>query len=148
MTRFEFFSLISRSLADSWTADEVPTECRGAENDHHKLMVLNGDLDVSIAYGAICNADYTESWVEKFADPKASSVYVDFRYRGAVIDRQVYVCADGGRRLLPMLDFDPSSGGWSIPQNRLYIPTLLFSVHCGSHADLATTLENLNVQIV
>lgn len=112
-------------------------------------MILKSDLDVSIAYGATCIAPFNEPWLKNLADPNASSIYVEFRYRGAVIDRQVYVRADGSRQLLPLVDFDESSQGWHFRRDKLDIPTLLFNVNSTKlDADLEAALKFLGVQIL
>ena len=45
--------------------------------------------------------EFTESWMEAFTDPKASSYWFDLSYDHALIDRFILVPVDGGKAELP-----------------------------------------------
>ena len=86
-------------LIESWSRDSGKwLEVRS----HSMVATLRTDIDISLAFGLECNEDFQESWINVFPDPKASSHFVDFFYRGTLVHRDVYVTVDGGRGHLPL----------------------------------------------
>jgi hypothetical protein len=116
---------------------------------HSKLAVFNADVDISLAMDATVTEDFAESWTQKFASPKASSVAIWLRYRGAVVHEWVYVVVDGGRYLLPMPAPD-SAGGYQIPNADLKIAQLFFDLYGvgGPHQTVSAALQHAGVKIV
>jgi len=71
-------------------------------------------LRITVRYddAGIHNKDYTETWMNAFAKPEASSHWSDLSYDGALIDRFVLIPVDEGKAELPMpepgtLEIDP-----------------------------------------
>lgn len=58
--------------------------------------------EFTITEGETVHSDFQESWVTKFPDPHASSVYVDCKYLGTVLKRCLFVRVDGGRYMMPI----------------------------------------------
>lgn len=78
--------------------------------DYSDIAVLKSDIDISLAWGYPCNTDFSEEWTEKFPDSSASSDYIDFRYRGQTVFREIFVSVDGGRHYFPVPDRDIQDG--------------------------------------
>jgi hypothetical protein len=86
----------------------IETEARG----HANIAVLIDDVDISIAWGY----DPDESllspslgpglnfsdFLPLFPDESVSRMYADVFYRGALVDRELFVVADGGRYYVPI----------------------------------------------
>lgn len=119
VTFSDYFASILRSGRDDWNV----IGCSGAGpsyrdkliewssrdlgkwlevRSHPMVATLKSDLDISLAFGLDCNKDFVEAWANGFPDPKASSHFVDFFFRGSLVHRDVYVTVDGGRGNLPL----------------------------------------------
>lgn len=71
-------------------------------DSHSEILSLKSDLLISVAFGITHNNDFVEDWANSFADPHASSEFVDFFYGTQLVFRDVYVSVDGGRCCLPL----------------------------------------------
>ena len=72
------------------------------ETNAAPIKVLIADLSIRLVSGAEHNANFKEAWANNFADPMASSDYVEVHLNGAAVDALVLVSVDGGRCLIPM----------------------------------------------
>lgn len=79
---------------------------------HHTLAIYKGDIDISLAWGATHRDDYGAPWMPKslFPDPSISSIYIDLRYRGQVVQNWIMIYLDGSRILIPRPDLVPGTG--------------------------------------
>ncbi len=79
---------------------------------HHTRAIYKGDIDVSLAWGATHQPDYHAPWMPKslFSDPSISSIYIDLRYRGQVVQNWIMIYLDGSRILIPTPDLVPGTG--------------------------------------
>lgn len=87
----------------------IQTEVRS----HAVLAVLIEDVDISIAWGydpdeSLWNLhrggqrfDFSD-FLPTFPDEDVSRMYVDIFYRGQLVDRELFVVADGGRYYVPI----------------------------------------------
>lgn len=88
--------------------DRVETEVRS----HSNTAVLIDDVDVSIAWGydpdeSLWDQGYRQKFdfsdfLPTFPDEAARRMLVDVFYRGALVDRKLYIVADGGRYYVPI----------------------------------------------
>lgn len=80
---------------------------------HSMLAVLIDDVDISIAWGFDPDESLWElgrverqfdfsDFLPDFPDEKVRRMYVDIFYRGQLVDRELYVVADGGRHYVPI----------------------------------------------
>jgi hypothetical protein len=107
----EMLSMIENSDAGDWNSIDRPTfaqdiqQVSGGGNpvrwveidEHHSLMVLRTDLSISIALGLSHSDDFSEDWACGFADKRATSSWVDFRYNDVPVLRELRVLVDGAR---------------------------------------------------
>ncbi len=159
MTLDEILKMIEGSTVTDWHKMNVSTtygwtsgqDANGnylEPNTHNYLAVFKPDVDVSIAFDATVADPYDEPWVRKFAAPRALSVAIWFRYRGAVVYEQVGVVVDGGRYLLPMPR--PVNQGFEVDQATLPLARLLFDLYGvgGPHQPVEDALAHAGVTIV
>jgi len=127
------------NYGDDWC---VPNTCA-------ELCVYKPDIDVTLAFAATVNEDFSEPWVTKFPNPHASSVAVVFRYRGAPVYELVGVVVDGGRYLLPM-PAAKGNGQYEVPRDKMPMAELLFQLSGvgGVHTSAADALRGAGVPIV
>ncbi|WP_027555242.1 hypothetical protein [Bradyrhizobium sp. Cp5.3] len=115
MTLDGLIKTIENSDASDWRVIQQPIftqEMSAASNgsgqhwvevrEHYKLLVYEKDLSISIAMGFPDNDRFQEKWANEFADPNASSTFVDFRYNGVPVLREITVHVDGDRARLPL----------------------------------------------
>lgn len=85
----------------------LETEAKG----HANVAVLLEDVDISIAWGLDPDEwssggghrDFDFSnFLPTFLDKSTSRMYADVFYRGSLVDRQLFVVADGGRYYVPI----------------------------------------------
>lgn len=86
----------------------IETEARS----HANIAVLIDDVDISVAWGYDPDDSlWSEGREEKFnfsdflptfPDESVSRMYADVFYRGALVDRELLVVADGGRYYVPI----------------------------------------------
>ena len=69
---------------------------------HGNVAVYMPDVSITLAFGLYALKDFKEEWANKFADPHASSSWVDVFYNNALVFRDLYVTVDGGRSSLPL----------------------------------------------
>ncbi len=69
--------------------------------EHSSLLVFRKDLRISIAMGLRHSTEFLEDWAQKFPDKHATSTWVDFRYNGVPVLRELTVHVDGARAALP-----------------------------------------------
>ncbi|MGY4572576.1 hypothetical protein [Bradyrhizobium sp. USDA 3256] len=145
MTLEELLSKIEESDASEWNSINRPTFAQDIQqvsgghpvpwveiDEHHSLLVLRTDLRISIALGLTHLEDFQEDWATKFADRKASSSWVDFRYNGVPVLRELRVLVDGARAGLPV----PQFGKVDIPERQYNIWRLIDAVvGSGNFAD-------------
>jgi hypothetical protein len=86
------------------------------EESHASVAVFKPDLSISLAWGLPSNSDFKEPWANGFADPKASSAFLDLFWMGTLVHRTTYVHVDGGRGNLPL----PSPSGDELTVERDY----------------------------
>lgn len=134
----ELLSKIENSNASEWTSIDRPTFAQDIQqvsggghpvpwvvvDEHHALLVLRTDLRISIALGLTHLENFQEDWATKFADRKASSSWVDFRYNGVPVLRELRVLVDGARAGLPV----PRYGSMEIPERQYTIWALIDAV--------------------
>ena len=123
--------LIETSQSDMWNVfshSPVPdrlilsTSQSGPEfeqDNHHTMAVYKPDVSLSLAWGLLENAEFSEEWHEQggFPDKKARSIWVDTFWNGVTIDRELAVSVDGGRCTLPLPRRhveDTATIGWEI----------------------------------
>ncbi|NTY58725.1 hypothetical protein [Mycolicibacterium sphagni] len=88
---------------------------RGIETEvvaHSNVAVLISDVDISIAWGFDPDETLWSEHRQKFDlsdflpefgdDDNVSRMYVDIFHRGALVDRVLFVVADGGRHYVPI----------------------------------------------
>lgn len=85
----------------------VETEATG----HANIAVLLEDVDISIAWGydpdesawggGQRDFDFSD-FLPSFPDEKTSRMYADVFYHGSLVDRALFVVADGGRYYVPI----------------------------------------------
>jgi hypothetical protein len=88
---------------------------RGIETEvvaHSNVAVLISGVDISIAWGFDPDETLRSEHRQKFDfsdflptlddDERVSRMYVDIFYRGALVDRVLFVVADGGRHYVPI----------------------------------------------
>jgi hypothetical protein len=92
--------------------------------EHNILLSYKQDLSISIVSGLPHTKEFAEDWVEKFPDKRASSSWVDFRYNGVTVLRELIVHVDGGRVSLPCLE----PGSLDIPQRQYRIWQIMDNV--------------------
>lgn len=88
--------------------DRVETEVRS----HSNTAVLMDDVDISVAWGYDPDESlWDQGHRQKFdfshflpllADDSIRRMYVDLFYRGALVDRKLYIVVDGGRYYVPI----------------------------------------------
>jgi hypothetical protein len=71
---------------------------------HNEFLTLKNDLSISIAMGLPHLDDFQEAWVQVFANQTASSSWIDLRWNGLPIHRDLGVHVDGSRCMLPAAD--------------------------------------------
>jgi hypothetical protein len=134
----ELLSKIENSEPFEWNSISRPTfaqdmqQVSGGGNpvpwveidEHHSLMVLRSDLSISIAIGLTHLENFHEDWATGFPDQRASSCWVDFRYNGVPVLRELRVLVDGARAGLPV----PTHGTLEIPERQYAIWKLIDSV--------------------
>jgi len=115
---------------------------------HHKLAILKSDIDVSIAFGADVVEDFGETWTANFPNPKASSILVVLRYKGAVVYEWTFVVVDGGRYLLPLPELN--NGQYEVTTASLPFARLMFGLYGqgGLHTALENALTRAGINIV
>lgn len=102
-------------------------------DEHSSLLVFRPDLSITIAMGIRHLDEFYEDWARKgFADPGASSSWVDFRYNGVPVLRELLVHVDGARAGLPV----PAHGSLDIPSRQYAIWQLIDEITgSGNFAD-------------
>ncbi|WP_079620328.1 hypothetical protein [Mycobacteroides abscessus] len=95
-------------LASEQGENGVETEAK----DHGNIAVLIEDVDITIEWGldpdeslwfngAPRDFDFSD-FLPTFPDKDARRMYVDIFYRGNLVDRELYVVADGARYYVPI----------------------------------------------
>jgi hypothetical protein len=93
----QILSILQQTYANEW--QEVhPVDVKG----HDYRIVYKPDVSLSVAWGTTVNSEYSDGWVERFKDRKASSHVAEIMFNGAVVYQEFYVSVDGGRCLLPL----------------------------------------------
>ncbi|WP_020101070.1 hypothetical protein [Mycobacterium sp. 360MFTsu5.1] len=96
------------SLTSERGESDIQTEAKG----HSNTAVLIADIDISIAWGwdpdeslwgprGGRDFDFSD-FLPIFPDDDVSRMYTDVFYRGALVDRVLFVVADGGRHYVPI----------------------------------------------
>ncbi|CDM76135.1 hypothetical protein [Mycobacterium marinum] len=95
-------------LTSEYKDNRIQTEARS----HSNMAVLSTDIDISIAWGydpddSLWNRGHKQTFdfndfLPQFPDDKVSRMYVDVFYRGALVDRKLYIVADGARYYVPI----------------------------------------------
>lgn len=98
--RFDtIMTTIESSDADDWVRVE-----NFYEDKHSSFYVLREDVSITLAFGADHNEaegwDH-ESWSHGFPDRKVYGEYLDVRYNGTTIHRDLILSVDGHRAYLP-----------------------------------------------
>ncbi|MBY5374213.1 hypothetical protein [Rhizobium leguminosarum] len=116
MTLDELLKTIADSEAEDWSyitrpifAQDINQVSGGGRDtpwievqEHDQLLVYRKDLRISIAVGLPHRDKFYEDWARGFPDPDASSDWVDFRYNGMPVYRDIRVLVDGARASLPV----------------------------------------------
>jgi hypothetical protein len=116
---------------------------------HSKLLMYKPDIDISLAMDATVNDPFDEPWVQAFSDPRAVSVAVQLRFRGAIVYEWVFVVVDGGRYLLPMPHVT-AAGRYEVPLAKMPLARLFFLLYGvgGPHQDADAALAHAGVDII
>jgi hypothetical protein len=91
-----FLRHICQSTHKEWTKIEVPSFTTYDE-------ILSLDLDLSVSIGIKEHrSHFDEPWTKGFANPSASSSYIDLLWNGRPVHRLIGVWLDGGRAIVPI----------------------------------------------
>lgn len=118
-------------------------------NQHSNVAILKDDVDISLAFGAVINADFVEPWTQKFPDEKGTSIAVELRYRGQVVYDWVFVFVDGGRFLMPIPKRDGKE--FSITKDEFTFASLMFDIvelRQGATHTLDGALQRAGIKVV
>src|ERR687891_283506 len=75
----QILNVLQQTYANEW--QEVhPVDVKG----HDYRIVYRPDVALSVAWGTTVNNEYSDGWVERFKDKKASSHVAEIMYNGAV----------------------------------------------------------------
>lgn len=135
MTLDELLTIVEESEARDWTYFTRPTFAQDIQQvsggghpvpwveiqEHDMLLSYKLDLSISIVMGLEHRDDFYADWARKFPDEHASSSWVDFRYNGVPVLRELRVLVDGARAGLPC----PPPGSLEIPERQYRIWSLL-----------------------
>jgi hypothetical protein len=138
VTLDEMLEAIENSEASDWTYFTRPTFAQDIHQvsggghpvpwvevqEHDMLLSFKPDLAISIVAGLPHRDDFFEDWARRYPDEKASSSWVDFRYNGVPVLRELRVIVDGGRAGLPC----PRPGTLKIPERQFRIWRLIDEV--------------------
>jgi hypothetical protein len=157
MTLDEMLDLIAGSNASDWTyitrpvfAQDLqqvsgggnPTPTRWIEvQEHDQLLSYKPDLRISIATGLPHRDQFFEDWARDFPDKDASSTWVDFRFNGVPVLRELRVLVDGARAGLPC----PRPGSMDIPERQYKIWHLIDQVIGSGRFDEYFNLSALKI---
>ncbi|MDO3312654.1 hypothetical protein [Mycobacteroides abscessus] len=101
MNYFSILTKVEASSPDDWTKVENVT----TEDGHRQLYVFHEDAAISLAWGKdyLDGEPWTEAWSESggFPDKKIHGHWLDIRYNGVPIQRDLVLSVDGGRCVLP-----------------------------------------------
>lgn len=100
MDYHELLHKVESSTSDDWTAVDTATP-----DGHHVLYVFHEDVAITLAYGAdhMDGDSWTETWSTRggFPDNKIYGSYLDVRYNGVLVHRDLVLMVDGARGILP-----------------------------------------------
>lgn len=115
---------------------------------HEQLAIYRKDVDISIAFGATINEEFTEDWTQEFPKTDAESIAVELRYRGQPVFEWVFVLVDEARYLLPLPE--RIGEGFTFPKHKLPFARLMFGLHGtgGTHQTLESALERAKIIVV
>lgn len=116
----EFRQLVRQSAPDDWyKIEEGPSyrnrfgysqgpgkQWRLEEDSHHTVLVYKLDVDLTGAYGmhyGLAGRDEPEyEWSQAFESSSVRTGFVDFFWRGSLVDRVHYAIVDDHQGILPM----------------------------------------------
>lgn len=106
----EIMTMVQSSNAENWTEVQDLFEV-----EHSTFYILREDASISLAFGAPHRdgeAWSPEPWSQGFADKKVYGYWLDVRYNGVTIHRDLIMSVDGGRAYLPAgtLITEPNKG--------------------------------------
>ena len=71
-------------------------------DSHHSIAAYKKNLSITLAYGLTVNDEFEEDWANQFANPNASSHFIDLFFNNSLVLRETYLIVDGGRCKLPI----------------------------------------------
>lgn len=102
---------------------------------HGTRAIYKGDIDISLAWGAEHRDEYAAPWMpggSPYPDKSVSSIFVELRYRGEVVQYWIMIFLDGFRILIPTPDMVPGSwddekrtARWYVSRSDLQLGRLL-----------------------
>jgi hypothetical protein len=150
MNYFEIMSKVEGSSTDDWTKVGAATP-----DGHHEIYVFHEDASITLAWGIehMEGESWTEAWSEGggFPDSRIHGYYLDVRYNGVPISRDLVLSVDGGRGTLPsgLPIGEEGKGivGMRVSEPELKRARLLDELMHGSHSEFDRYRKSANIQL-
>jgi hypothetical protein len=127
VTFIEMIRLVLSSETCDWEVLGISSE---RENDHSSRAVFKPELSISLCWGRRHGDTFEEEWTTKFIGKEAVTEYAELFFNGGLVFRELYVCVDAGKGILPM----PKLSDHAVPAQQLRFASLLHGLS-GLNAD-------------
>lgn len=139
----DLLGIVTESSPHDWA---VVLQPEAHEHGHDHVAVLRDDLAISLAWGMTDESHFSAGWLSAFPSTGASSHYVDIRYHGMPVQREVLVLVDSARAYLPVPL--PGTGGLIARRTNVALARLVQALTAGDDSLFDEHWERLGVRVV
>ena len=151
MSIYTILHAVESSSEDDWTVVEVDETPDG----HTSLAIFNEDPAVSLAWGRKYRngESWTEPWSKSVGFPNSDirGYYLDVRYNGVPISRDLVLSVDGGRGYLPsgmpITEVDKGIVGMEVSEPEMKRARLLDAIAYEGHSEFNRYAERANIKL-
>lgn len=151
MNYYKILDTVESSSSEEWAKVDAPTH-----DGHSELYVFHEDASITLAWGKdhMDGESWTEAWSESggFPDKRIFGHYLDIRYSGVPINRDLVLSVDGHRGILPsghvIADSETGITGMKVTQPELQRARLLDALVYGRRSQFDRYSQSANVQVV
>lgn len=139
----DLLGMVTGSSPHDWA---VVVQPEAHDHGHDHVAVLRDDVAISLAWGMTDEPRFSAGWLSAFPDSGASSHYVDVRYNGVPVLREVLVLVDAARAYLPVPL--PGTGELIARRTNVALARLVQALTAGDDSLFDEHWDRLGVRVV
>lgn len=143
----DIIKICTGTTAEHWYVVRDWERGFGDKDHHHSRAVFRRDVSLAIEWGMVEEERLDLPYTKPFADETVSSQFIDVKYNGLVVFREVAVLADGGRYHLPAASRKSGGASWVVTEWEVTLTRLVHDL-AGGDRDFMDGMRQAGLEVI